>query len=266
MLDRLGFVSATGIVWGAVALVVVVAWTLLSGEGLFSAGGLNAVSNGRSLGGVTSHAQLNGRCGACHTAFWSPVTMAGRCEVCHADVSDQIQNHTGLHGGLLGALATPTCGNCHSEHGGPNGPLTANFDHNVLTFKLRGKHATVACNLCHVNAGSLQDLRNTPQDCFSCHAKNDAHAGKFGQQCGQCHTPDSWKNAKFDHTIFPVDHGSREQVATCATCHPDGVTTYTCFGCHRHTVANVQADHEGRTAAVLADCVRCHAGGRGGGD
>lgn len=344
MSNRLGFLSVTGVLVAAIALLVLLSWTLIKGPVLFSAGPLNSEAKAQTLGGVTSHARLAGDCGACHPAPWSSQTMADRCLTCHKEVSAQIQAHSGLHGGLLGALSSPTCRGCHPEHHGSNGALTVidgadfphdltgyslrghkrtakgakftcadchpkdlahfdqatcadchaaidakfvsrhevsfgkecllchdgsnrdgtNVDHSKFPFKLTGKHAGVACEKCHANAPSLQDLQKTPQDCFACHAKDDKHQGAFGQQCGQCHTPESWSNATFDHTSFPVNHGSEERRATCQTCHPTDVSTYTCYGCHEHTPATVQSDHEGRAIAELADCIRCHPGGRKG--
>lgn len=261
---RPAFLTLTGAIWGTVALAAAGAWVMLAGAAAFSPGALNSAVSGAPLGGVTNHAQIVG-CEACHSAPWSSQTMADRCEVCHTDVTPQIQGHRGLHGGLISAMSAPKCGACHSEHRGPNGPLTANFDHSRFTFKLIGRHANVPCNSCHTNPGSLQDLRNTPQDCYSCHAKQDRHNGTFGHDCGQCHNPTSWANASFDHSIFPVTHGGNPQ-GLCATCHPTGVTTYTCFGCHRHTPANVLGEHGGRTLAQLQNCIQCHSGGRGGGD
>lgn len=249
-----------------VTLLGIVVWMVLQGPALFSPGPLNAQAKTQALGGVTSHAQLAHRCGACHAAPWSSQTMADRCDACHTDVGTQIQGHSGIHGGLVGAMSSPTCGVCHSEHLGPNGALTANFDHNAFPFKLTGAHASVACQLCHTSAASLQDLRNTPQDCYSCHAKVDKHAGTFGKMCGQCHSTTTWANAKFDHTVFPLNHGSNQQAATCTTCHPNGFSTYTCLGCHFHTPASVQSDHEGKSLAALADCIHCHPGGRSAGN
>ncbi len=188
--------------------------------------------------------------------------MADRCDACHADVAAQIKGHNGIHGGLVGAMSSPSCGACHSDHLGPNGPLTANFNHNAFPFKLTGKHATTPCQLCHANATSLQALRNTPQDCYSCHANVDKHGGTFGKLCGQCHNTSSWAGATFNHTIFPINHGTNQQASTCKTCHPTNFSTYTCFGCHFHSPASVQSGHEGQSAASLADCIRCHPGGK----
>jgi hypothetical protein len=262
---RPGFVTATGIVVAAILLVGLLAWSLIVGPGLFSPGGLNAAAKTQPLGGVTSHAQIKD-CGACHTAPWSSQTMADKCNACHTDVRTQIQGHSGIHGGLVGAMSSSTCSTCHSDHRGPNGALTANFNHNRYPFKLTGKHASVPCNQCHTQAANLQDLQNTPQDCYSCHAKNDKHGGTFGKSCGQCHSTSTWANAKFDHTVFPVGHGTDKQASTCTTCHPSGFNTYTCYGCHQHTTASVQSDHEGQSLATLATCIRCHPGGRAAGN
>ena len=76
--------------------------------------------------------------------------------------------------------------------------------------------------------------------------------------CAQCRKLDAWKLATFDHArFFPLD-GDHD--ATCVTCHIGNVhQEYTCYGCHEHTPANMQAKHreEGITED-LQNCVRCH--------
>ena len=267
MTKRPSFFSPTGIAVAVVLVVVVIALTLLLGPLLFSPGSLNSQAKAAPLGGVASHAGLGNHCGSCHTAPWSSQTMADKCMACHADIRAEISGKTGLHGSLLGTR-TPTCAGCHPDHHGPNGTLTAlngSFSrslHNAFPFKLTGKHAALQCSACHASAKSLQDFQKTPQDCYSCHAKDDKHKGSFGTQCGSCHTTNGWTGASFDHAIFPVDHGTDKQQSTCQTCHPNGTTTYTCFGCHQHTQANVVSGHEGQSLAALADCIKCHAGGK----
>jgi hypothetical protein len=341
--NRPGFVSGTAVLLAAVTLVALLGWVSIGGPALLSPGALNAQARARTLGGVTSHAQLAGDCGACHTAPWSSRTMADRCVACHKEIGTELQSRSGLHGTLAWRTSSPTCRGCHPEHNGPNGSLNADaarfphdltryslrghrrtakgakvtcagchpkglasfdqgtcadchatldtafmsrheasfgkeclpchdgtdrfgagFEHNKLPFRLTGKHTGLACERCHAAAGSIQALKAAPQACGVCHAKSDKHKGAFGQQCGQCHTTDSWANAKFDHTIFPVNHGSDAQTATCQTCHPTDVSTYTCYGCHAHTPASILSQHEGRAISGLADCIRCHAGGRKG--
>jgi len=191
------------------------------------------------------------RCADCHPtdlAHFDETT----CAACHAVINATfMRRHVAAFG--------TRCLLCH--HGGEG----TDFDHNKLSFPLTGKHAGLPCERCHPS-GSFRSAQTTPRDCVACHAKVDEHKGTFGRGCGQCHTPDSWKNAKFDHTLFPITHGSEERKATCQTCHPTGLSSYTCYGCHEHTPARVLADHEGQTLAAQADCVRCHPGGQKAGD
>jgi hypothetical protein len=334
MNQRPGYFSPLGILVAALLVAAVVALTLTLGPVLFSPGALNAQAKTAPLNGVASHAALGNHCTACHTAPWSSATMADKCLGCHTNVRTEMSSRQGLHGTLLGASASPTCGGCHPDHQGANGSLTslneatfphdllgyslrthrgqtcadchpkglttfdvatcaachgkmdasfmskhlASFgsdctpchdgtgsttvDHSKFAFKLTGKHAGLSCNACHANAKSLADYQATPQDCYSCHAKSDKHNGSFGKDCGSCHNTNGWTGATFSHTIFPVTHGQDQEPSTCQTCHPVNTSQYTCFGCHRHTQANVVSGHEGQSLAQLSDCIKCHAGGR----
>jgi hypothetical protein len=193
-------------------------------------------------------------CAQCHPRGLASFEQA-TCTGCHRRLNPAFM---GTHVASFGAR----CLSCHDG----SGRFGSDFDHSKLKFKLVGAHASVACSKCHPNMSSLAAMRATPQDCRSCHARSDVHKGAFGTQCGQCHTPVSWLNASFDHSVFPLDHGADQQRATCATCHPKGLSTYTCFGCHAHTPANIMGSHEGRSAAQLANCIECHRGGGTGGD
>jgi mono/diheme cytochrome c family protein len=75
--------------------------------------------------------------------------------------------------------------------------------------------------------------------------------------CAQCHTPQAWKPATFDHNkYFPLD---KNHNATCVTCHTsNNYKQYTCYGCHEHTPANMQAKHREEGVSDLDNCVRCH--------
>jgi hypothetical protein len=180
---------------------------------------------------------------------------ADACSKCHAKLDAAfMQEHEAQFG--------KKCLLCHNGKDGD----AANFDHNKLPFKLTGKHVGLTCDKCH-QKGSLAfgAGSGTSRECFACHQKDDKHKGAFGQKCGDCHSTDGWPGAKFDHTIFPVNHGLEGGGTNeCKTCHPNGITSYSCYGCHEHTVANVLAEHRGKTVAQLADCVKCHKGGRGG--
>jgi hypothetical protein len=264
------------------------------------------------------------------------------CERCHGqdlktfDSATCIDCHSRIDQAFMTRhIATfgSTCVPCHNGAEGAG----RNFDHDRFAFKLTGKHEALPCESCHKGATTLTALQQTPQDCYSCHAKDDAHAGKFGKDCAGCHSTTDWKQATFDHSqtsfpltgahatvacdkchsggqftaissdcvschaepvfhqgafgtqstqcaschattawtpakfdlshaLFPLDHGSREQTPTCKTCHPTSLSAYTCLNCHAHSPDSVVAEHEGASLAQLRDCIRCHQGGRGGGD
>jgi len=340
---RLGFLSGIGALAALLVVVLVGGWTLVRGPVLFSSGPLSTKDTNHLHQGVTNHAQLRGKCGACHAAPWSGQTMADRCLACHDETAADITSGSNLHGRLMRTLSRRTCQGCHTEHHGATAPLTIkdsetfphdltpyslqghkrtaagkafacedchtkdlaqfdlmvciachrsidaafmtkhesdygdvcllchdgkvshgkDFNHNKLAFKLAGKHAKVACGKCHSNAASFSKNASV-RDCVACHEKDDEHKGSFGNQCDQCHNVDGWGNAKFDHSIFPIAHGNHKKPSACTVCHPTDTKSYTCYGCHTHTLANTQREHRKLTPAKLAECVKCHKGGRGG--
>jgi hypothetical protein len=128
-----------------------------------------------------------------------------------------------------------------------------NFDHSRVTFKLTGKHIGAACSACHLNARTVADLQNTPTACESCHRKDDAHDGKFGAQCGVCHSSEGWQPAKFDHNLAAFKLEGKHAEVKCAECHLDGQyqgTPQDCYSCHK-----ADDEHDG---AYGTQCEACH--------
>jgi hypothetical protein len=146
------------------------------------------------------------------------------------------------------------CAGCHT----PNGWEGATFDHSRSNFPLTGAHAQVRCEDCHENGV----FKGTSSACVSCHAEPTEHAGQFGTDCAACHTTNAWTPAAFngDHT-FPLDHGESGLVS-CATCHPAGYKTYTCYGCHEHSESNIRSKHQEEGISNFENCMECHADGR----
>lgn len=189
-------------------------------------------------------------CASCHGQARDPAAFTGldaTCISCHQ--ADDV--HNGAYGS--------DCASCHSAAGWQ----PATFDHSRSAFPLTGAHLTADCTSCHGN----HIYRGTPTNCVDCHAEPQAHLGQFGTDCNACHSTSRWTPAFFEHSAFPINHGTRGTNA-CTTCHtmPNNYKTYTCYGCHAHTEANVIAEHRGENLASLNDCVRCHSGGRGGDD
>ena len=155
------------------------------------------------------------------------------------------------------------CAACHQTAGWK----PATFDHSQSAFPLTGKHVAAQCESCHVN----QVFRGTAKTCVGCHQDPAYHLGTFGTACADCHTADAWWPAKYGrpHT-FPLDHGE-SGISSCKTCHPDQLKAYTCYGCHEHTLVEIQRKHVKEGIPDFTDCMKCHPTGRekageGGGD
>jgi hypothetical protein len=127
------------------------------------------------------------------------------------------------------------------------------FDHDDFSFKINGKHADALCAVCHIRARTKQDLQSTPQDCLACHQEDDEHTGRFGSGCGDCHTPDGWKPAKFDHDLANFKLEGKHLPVKCEKCHEDAVyqgTPQECLACH--------AEDDEHKGVLGTDCGLCH--------
>lgn len=261
------FFSRATLAVALVALIATIAAVTSTGGAIFSPGALYAGdSSVVTLGGVTSHAGLARQCAACHAAPWSGQPMAARCLACHTDIQAEVTDSSTLHAGFPDAAA---CLGCHTDHAGPTGPVTRmaglGAAHAQFGFPLDGAHATVPCRQCHTTVGGSTGFGKAPTTCVGCHRQDDTHRGDFGEDCGSCHTTRSWEGATFTHDVFPIDHGEDGPVP-CATCHQDrnNYKRYTCYGCHEHSPARVQAKHRGEVrTSNLDNCLECHTGGRG---
>lgn len=181
-------------------------------------------------------------CTDCHTQNYIPAFDEAVCETCHTQI-DSIFTQTHM-------LAFGS--DCLACHDGID-TYGRSFNHNKQTFKLIGKHAETICSGCHLNARRLADLQSAPQDCYSCHAKDDNHQGRFGTDCGACHTPAAWTPASFDHNLstFKLD-GLHIKVA-CENCHINHVfqgTPSDCYSCHQK-----DDEHNGQFGT---NCAACH--------
>ncbi len=172
------------------------------------------------------------------------------CMSCH--------KHQKAHGGKF---KSDQCLTCHAGSGSKKmrvdtaaGSARETFHGERSAFPLKLGHASVACQVCHVN----DVYQDTPRECgVSCH-QDSLHRGSLGQACSRCHEPGQWPAVRFDHkadTRWPLE-GKHAQVKTCEACHPSRrytATPTTCgaAGCH-------QADdvHQGKLGPR---CETCHA-------
>jgi hypothetical protein len=176
---------------------------------------------------------------------------AAPCEGCHKNgafagtPTDCVSCHRAqdAHKGRNGAQ----CGGCHTA-----AAWRVKFDHAAKTgFALQGRHQTLACEGCHV-----KDLATAvPKTCVGCHRNDDAHAGKLGTACGDCHGSTQWRGAGFDHAAkagFPLvgTHATLQ----CTSCHANGLAARLgreCTSCHAR-----DDPHKGQLAGR---CDTCHA-------
>lgn len=174
-------------------------------------------------------------CSSCHVTGSRHRNAETDCIACHRNEEP--------HRGRLGE----TCSDCHGETAWDH----AHYDHGETDFALTGAHAATPCNLCHPD----ERYARTPRDCFSCHGRDDAHAGRHGHECGDCHGTEAWDAARFDHdrdTEFPLT--GKHATAVCTACHAgnvyDAPPPRTCHGCHTRDDV-----HKGRHGT---DCAACH--------
>ncbi len=196
---------------------------------------------GFSLQAHTSRANaLPFTCEDCHRENLTRFDPAV-CADCHQQLDPIfMQFHTAAFGAA--------CLDCHDGID----TYGADFDHNQY-FVLEGAHATGACGGCHQGARSIAEFRQTPQECYACHAGQDAHNGQFGENCSICHSTVAWEPADFDHarTAFPLV--GEHVTVVCSDCHQDGIyagTPTECVACHAQDDA-----HDGQFGN---DCEACH--------
>lgn len=330
--NRLGCLTGTGILAALLTALVIAGYAYARGGLMYNPGPLSAHGD-EMLGGVKSHAEIGGKCDACHAAPWESAVMADRCAACHTDIAAQMKEVASMHGAMLHDNPQLGCRHCHPEHRGADGQLTElkdaafphemlgfslnghqltavrepftchdchtddiskfdpnicgtchrqmdvafmtahnlsygeaclnchdgvdrfgeNFNHNSFSFQIKGKHVGLRCDQCHFNARALGDFAATPQDCFSCHQKDEPHEGKFGTSCGTCHNVDGWMPAKFDHNLSLFKLEGEHAETSCESCHRNNVfagTPTDCYTCHQQ-----QDAHNGQFGK---DCSACH--------
>jgi len=153
------------------------------------------------------------------------------------------------------------CKKCHDFNKFKPAP---NFDHNNAKFKLSGKHQTVECNQCHkitsINGKELQKFAGLQfGSCANCH--KDVHDNKFGKDCTQCHTEQSFQLVKgvdnFDHSKTTFGLEGLHKTLKCKDCHKgkltDPIIHNKCSDCHKD-----YHERQFEKSDKSPDCSDCH--------
>ena len=165
--------------------------------------------------------------------------------------------HDDFHKGKM----SPNCNTCHGFDSFKN---ATGFDHNTTKFPLVGKHKNLDCAKCHkseiVDGKSVQKFAGTEfTNCTSCH--KDAHQNKFGQNCKQCHSEESFHSIKttgnFDHNKTDFKLVGKHQFVTCKSCHKASLTTPVKYG----KCTDCHTDYHKKEFVkdgIAPDCNQCH--------
>ncbi len=182
-----------------------------------------------------SGGHLEPPCSACHLPDALHREAPGECNDCHDDDD--------VHHATLGE----DCATCHQ----PTEWTDATFDHDTTDYPLLGKHQETACLDCHEDA----TYQNAPTTCFGCHAEDDSHDGRSGDQCENCHNPSDWNDSSFDHardTEFLLD--GKHAPLSCNDCHSEhpfqDTMQMACVSCHLE-----DDEHDGHNGE---SCDTCH--------
>jgi hypothetical protein len=263
--NRLGCLTSTGILAALITALFIAGYAFALGGLMYSPGPLS-IHGERTLGGVTSHAEVGGDCKACHAAPWESATMADRCTACHMGIAQQMRDVATMHGTLMHDNPNLGCWHCHPEHRGADAQLTvmeeASFPHEVVGFSLKGHQLTAArepftCKDCH--QGDITTF--APDACDNCHRQMDlgfmtAHTLSFGSACLDCHDGVDRLGKNFDHSVFSFKVTGKHVGVACVQCHMNARglgdfkgTPQDCYRCHQK-----DEPHEGRFGFNCADC------------
>ncbi|MBI4285321.1 MAG: hypothetical protein HY670_05415, partial [Chloroflexi bacterium] len=264
---RRGLITAGGLIALAAALAVI-AIALISRQTIFSPGKLNTQASGEPVGGVLAHADLSGQCSACHAPPLSSETMAQRCLSCHTNVKDELENPHELHRRLLPVDEPPTCvASCHTEHKGPNAPLSLvtekHFTREELGYSLEGHGkkddgSPIACVDCHPDTLDKFEVST----CNSCHQEREPeftqpHVDSFGPKCLECHDGKDTYGKAFDHNLMSFPLQGKHTSPACSDCHERARTIpelkaapQSCNSCHEK-----DDKHKGTGGQ---ECQTCH--------
>ncbi len=196
-------------------------------------------------------------------------TVINNCVSCHQKPSDDLHKQLNT-----------TCKSCHNTEGWKSG---VKFDHDMLMVPDKNdcvschqkptdnlhKQLSSACSSCHNTEGWKSDVKfdhnlltvSDRNNCIACHQKpKDNLHQSLKNNCNSCHSTDKWVPANFDHDRYFALDGDHN--ASCNTCHKNNnYDTYTCYGCHEHTVNNILSEHREEGISNITNCVACHRSG-----
>jgi hypothetical protein len=217
------------------------------------------------------------------------------CEQCHVGGNYQLQIAASDCGNSMCHLTTwnqtndpphaahanwfpvATCSQCHTTPAGWTGAPFPN--HGLTGFDLIGRHVSpipTPCESCHTS--NNYNLTMGPTDCGNqnCHLNDwknttvpvHSTAGpNFAvTNCSNCHTPQSWATATFDHSTTGFALVGTHMSTPCASCHSGpnaySLTSADCYSSNCHQTAYQSTTSPNHALAGFptgtAQCAACH--------
>ncbi|MBU2507006.1 MAG: cytochrome C [Bacteroidetes bacterium] len=231
---------------------------------------------------TTAHANLEGmkNCTECHE-LGEGIDNA-KCLDCHTEINSRVKSNIGYHASK--EVKIKECIECHSEHHGREFKIInfseSDFDHDLTSFTLKGKHKKEKCASCHktefLKTPSTQNEVNKhkilsdkilsgkktflglSQRCENCHI--DYHDGSLGNECKNCHDADAFRPASlFDHQKTKFGLIGAHLKTDCVKCHAkttvgeketqkfNGLNFSSCSACHKDS-------HNGKFGSQCSGC------------
>ncbi|MBI4880674.1 MAG: hypothetical protein HY812_13600 [Planctomycetes bacterium] len=182
-------------------------------------------------------------CNACHDL--TAAVPSEKCLGCHEEIAERLAAASGHHGRDLGG----ECVACHDDHVESiiDFDRTA-FNHQRALYPLRGRHAALECEDCHVGARGFRFIGIAYGDCAVCHA--DPHKGELsvaGSACASCHDEEEWGGR---HLSFEHNRDSRYPLLGAHA-------ALDCEACHEPPGADRPLG-EARFKEIGTECAACH--------
>lgn len=232
------------------------------------------------------------RCDSCHGNGPSAIAqgepgghpvMAVDCDSCHNVLIFSL-------GGVFDHRIDPAVQNCETCHAEPNSinapgisaghPATGGADcgvcHNTDSFAGAFDHTAITnnCQTCHGNNSPIPPQvtatgKPAPTDLYAHMPTNPDNPGLVtDEDCGNCHTPGTFKTGTYDHAGLVSGcnscHDSRVSVGKLASHFPTIPDTQDCADCHYNAAlvpaiffAGATFDHAGIAGN---NCASCHNG------
>lgn len=199
----------------------------------------------------------NVKCADCHGENLASHPAHNQCIDCHKD----------YHKGQIVTIDKKVrdCRDCHNVYGFSPSLFTIDM-HQKLRFRLTGSHLAVSCKSCH-RENENWNFKKSGTRCINCH--ENVHGNEITEKflgdnnCENCHSADSWKQIKFDHSRTEFTLSGKHAETGCAKCHVSqdmpGKIEYKfaslkpeCETCHKDIhFGQFRIDQK-------SDCTRCH--------